>query len=122
MRQDTNSWVYRMDLHEDTQTNLVTAMFELPGLAKEILEIDADVINHRLTISGEHNISEDKENKEKCFTVRERRYGKFSRSLPLPPLPHGVEVGWTTSQLAPTNTNLVRHSLRRSKLLSRMAS
>jgi len=79
-----------MDLHEDTQTNVVTATFELPGLAKENLQIDADVINHRLTISGEHNISEDKEDKAKGFTVRERRYGKFSRSLPLP---HGVKVG-----------------------------
>jgi len=80
-----------MDLHEDTQTNVVTATFELPGLAKENLQIDADVVNHRLTISGEYNISEDKEDKTKGFTVRERQYGKFARTLPLP---HGVEVGW----------------------------
>ena len=86
-----------MDLHEDTQNNLVTATFELPGLAKENLQIDADVINHLLTISGEYNTSEDKENKEKGFTVRERRYGKFSRCLPLP---HGIEVGCITSRLA----------------------
>ena len=84
-----------MDLHEDTQSNLVTATFELPGLAKENLKIDADVINHRLTISGENNTSDSKEDKEKGFTVRERRYGKFTRSLPLP---HGLEVGCTATQ------------------------
>ena len=86
-----------MDLYEDTQSNIVTATFELPGLAKENLKIDADVINHRLTISGEHNTSANKEDKEKGFTVRERQYGKFTRSLPLP---HGLEVGCTASQMS----------------------
>jgi HSP20 family protein len=85
-----------MDLHEDSQNNLVVATFELPGLAKESVQIDVDVVKHRLSISGEHNTSERKGDKEKGFSVRERRYGKSSRGLPLP---HGGKV--ITSHPAP---------------------
>ena len=74
-----------MDLHEDTETNMITATFELPGLTKEAVNID--VQNNRLTISGEHKMNTAK--KEGGYTVRERSYGKFSRTLPLPA---GVKV------------------------------
>ncbi|KAI0717765.1 small heat shock protein [Cerioporus squamosus] len=70
----------RMDLHEDQDKNLVTATFELPGLTKENVQID--VKDHVLTVSGESTISSERD--EKGYSVRERRYGKFSRSLPLP--------------------------------------
>ena len=69
-----------MDLHEDAKTNTVTATFDLPGLPKEAVNID--IQNNRLTISGEDQSSSEK--MEKGYTVRERSYGKFSRSLPLP--------------------------------------
>ena len=75
----------RLDLHEDQEKNLVTASFELPGLTKENVQID--VKDNVLTVSGESTISS--EHNEKGYAVRERRFGKFSRSLPLP---QGVKV------------------------------
>lgn len=70
----------RMDIHENTETNVITATFELPGLRKE--DVSIDVHKNRLIISGETNFAADKE--EGGFVVKERRRGKFSRSLPLP--------------------------------------
>ena len=74
-----------MDLHEDLENNLVTAHFEFPGLAKENVQID--VHGNRLTVSAESKQSEEFE--EHGFAVRERRFGKFSRTLQLPA---GVKV------------------------------
>ncbi|KAL6298686.1 HSP20-like chaperone [Sparassis latifolia] len=70
----------RMDLHEDTRANTVTVTFELPGLKKE--DVDISVQNNMLTVSGESRLSSERE--EGGYSVRERRYGKFSRSLSLP--------------------------------------
>ncbi|KAI0343333.1 HSP20-like chaperone [Trametopsis cervina] len=70
----------RMDVHEDATTNTVTATFELPGLKKE--DVNIDVRNNVLSISGETKISSERD--EHGYAVRERRYGKFSRSIPLP--------------------------------------
>ena len=77
---------HRMDVHEDVEKNLITATFELPGLAKENVHID--VKDNVLSISGESTVSNERD--EKGYSVRERRFGKFSRSLPLP---QGVKVG-----------------------------
>lgn len=79
---------YRMDVHEDEKANQVTASFELPGLKKE--DVNIDVRNNLLTVSGESKISSERE--EGGYAVRERRYGKFSRALPLP---QGVNVSDT---------------------------
>ncbi|KAJ3506468.1 hypothetical protein NMY22_g17240 [Coprinellus aureogranulatus] len=70
----------RMDLHEDKEKNLVTATFELPGMKKE--DINIDVHNGRLTVSAESKMSS--EHEESGYAVRERRFGKFSRTLQLP--------------------------------------
>ncbi|KDQ55766.1 hypothetical protein JAAARDRAFT_37187 [Jaapia argillacea MUCL 33604] len=70
----------RMDLHEDPKSNVVTATFELPGLTKE--NVNIDVQNNTLTISGESKLSEERD--EGGWAVKERRYGKFSRTLRLP--------------------------------------
>ncbi|TFK46405.1 HSP20-like chaperone [Heliocybe sulcata] len=70
----------RMDVHEDAQKNVVTATFELPGLRKE--DVAIDVHNNQLTVSGETKQDESRE--ENGYAVRERRFGKFSRTLPLP--------------------------------------
>ena len=75
----------RMGLHEDTDRNVVTATFELPGLKKEDVQID--VHNNRLTVSAESKQNEEYE--ENGFAVRERRFGKLSRTLQLP---EGVKV------------------------------
>ncbi|KDQ53944.1 hypothetical protein JAAARDRAFT_197048 [Jaapia argillacea MUCL 33604] len=69
-----------MDLHHDDESNVVTATFELPGLKKEDVQID--VHNNLLTVSGESNVSSDRD--ENGYSVRERRYGKFSRTIGLP--------------------------------------
>ncbi|KAL1758274.1 HSP20-like chaperone [Schizophyllum commune] len=69
-----------MDLHEDAEKNLVTATFELPGLKKE--DVQVNVQNGLLTVSGETKSESDKE--EQGYAVRERRYGKISRTLRLP--------------------------------------
>ena len=75
-----------MDVHEDTNKNTVTATFELPGLKKEDVQIDLH--NNVLTVSGETRISSERD--ENGYAVRERRYGKFSRSLGVP---SGLQVG-----------------------------
>ncbi|EIN11794.1 small heat shock protein [Punctularia strigosozonata HHB-11173 SS5] len=76
----------RMDLHENKDSNTITATFELPGLKKE--DVSIDVHNNRLTVSGESKISS--EHDENGYAVRERRFGKFSRSLQLP---QGIKDG-----------------------------
>ncbi|KAI0086207.1 small heat shock protein [Irpex rosettiformis] len=70
----------KIDVHEDTKTNLVTTTFELPGLAKE--DVNIDVQNNVLTVSGESKASS--EHDENGYAIRERRYGKFSRSVSVP--------------------------------------
>jgi HSP20 family protein len=76
---------HRMDLHEDKEKNLVTATFEFPGSKKE--DIHLEIHNGRLVVSVENKISE--EYNESGYAVRERRYGKYSRTLQLP---QGVKV------------------------------
>ena len=71
---------HRMDVHEDKEKNVVTATFELPGLKKE--DVNIDVQNSVLTVSGETRVDETKE--QDGYVVRERRSGRFSRSIPVP--------------------------------------
>jgi len=75
-----------MDLHEDTDNNLVTATFELPGTSKD--KVNIEVHNGNLTISGE--VSESTEKNEHEYSVRERTTGRFTRSVKLP---EGTKVG-----------------------------
>ncbi|KAJ8585178.1 small heat shock protein [Rhizopogon salebrosus TDB-379] len=70
----------RMDLVESKDKNEVTATFELPGLKREDVRIDAQ--QNRLTVSGEVKTSDERQ--EGDFAVRERMYGSFSRTLQLP--------------------------------------
>ncbi|KAI0931255.1 hypothetical protein AcW1_001294 [Taiwanofungus camphoratus] len=74
-----------MDIHEDMKANVVTATFELPGLKKE--DVDISVHNNVLSVSGESKISSVGE--ENGYSVRERRYGKISRTISLP---QGIQV------------------------------
>ncbi|KAI6137168.1 small heat shock protein [Pisolithus sp. B1] len=70
----------KLDLHENKETNTVIATFELPGLRTE--DVAIDVHENRLTVSGEFNKSDSRE--EGGFAVRERHHGKFSRTIQLP--------------------------------------
>lgn len=58
----------------------MTASFELPGLKKE--DITIDVHHDKLIVSGETNTTSEK--KEGDYSVRERKSGKFTRSVALP--------------------------------------
>ena len=69
-----------MNLHEDAEGKLVTATFELPGLAKD--KVNVEVRNGRLTVSGE--ATESSERDQDGYMVQERRSGKFFRTLQLP--------------------------------------
>ncbi|KAJ3883940.1 HSP20-like chaperone [Lentinula edodes] len=70
----------KMDLHEDKEKNLVTATFEFPGVKKE--DVQVDVHNGRLTVAAETKLSDDRE--QDGYAVRERSFGKYSRTLQLP--------------------------------------
>ncbi|SJK99523.1 related to Heat shock protein 16 [Armillaria ostoyae] len=80
MLQATTASILRpkMDLHEDASQNVVTVTFELPGVKKD--DVNIEVHDGHLTVSGE--ISE--ENEEDAYAHRERKPGKFSRTLRLP--------------------------------------
>lgn len=76
-----------MDVQYDKDTNDVRVALELPGLQKENVSIG--VHSDVLTVSGENKASS--ERSEGGYVVRERRYGKLTRSLPLP---QGLKVGF----------------------------
>lgn len=76
----------RMDLQENKESNTVTATFELPGLKSE--DVTIDIQQNRLTVSGE--LSSTSSQEAAGYAIRERHYGKFSRTLQLPV---GTKVG-----------------------------
>ena len=69
---------YRVDVREDAEHVYVEA--ELPGLAKEDIEITLE--DGVLTIAGEKKLENEEE--REGYQVRERLYGKFSRRFELP--------------------------------------
>ena len=71
-------WMPAVDMIRDDGDLVVRA--EVPGIKPEEIEIEAE--GGVLTISGKHE--ETSEEKDKEFVRRERRYGAFSRSMPLP--------------------------------------
>lgn len=70
----------RLDIHESRDSGLVTATLELPGLKRE--DVAIDVQENRLVVSGTQTFAKDVE--ESGYVHRERRTGRFSRTLPLP--------------------------------------
>lgn len=71
-------WTPAIDVVRDDGNLVIHA--ELPGIKPE--EVKIDVEDDILTVSGEHE--ERKDEKDKHFVRRERRYGSFSRSMALP--------------------------------------
>lgn len=72
------AWTPAIDVVRDNGNLVVRA--DLPGLRSD--EVKIEVEDDILTVSGEHE--ERKEEKDKHFVRRERRYGSFSRSMALP--------------------------------------
>jgi HSP20 family protein len=77
------TWTPAIDVVRDNGNLVVRA--DIPGIKPE--EVKIEVEDDILTVSGEHE--EHKEEKDKHYVRRERRYGSFSRSMTLPP---GVEA------------------------------
>lgn len=73
-----SGWTPAIDVHEDRDNIYVKA--ELPGMKRE--EIDLQLHDHTLTISGERRAEHQEEEAE---VYRAERYvGRFQRSLQLP--------------------------------------
>ena len=72
-------WTPAIDVVRDNGNLVIHA--ELPGITSE--EVKIEVEDDILTVSGEHE--ERKDEKDKHFLRRERRFGSFSRSMALPP-------------------------------------
>ena len=71
-------WTPAIDVVREDGNLVVRA--DLPGIKPE--EVKIEVEDDILTVSGEHE--ESKEEKDKHYLRRERRYGSFSRSIALP--------------------------------------
>jgi HSP20 family protein len=72
-------WTPAIDVVRDDGNLVIHA--DLPGIKPD--EVKIEVEDDILTVSGEHE--ERKDEKEKSYVRRERRYGSFSRSMALPP-------------------------------------
>jgi len=75
---EDRAWMPAIDVERGK--NDLTVRADLPGVKLD--EVKIDVQDGVLTISGEHE--ERKEQKEKRYLRRERRYGSFTRSIALP--------------------------------------
>lgn len=71
-------WALGIDVIERDDKYVIRA--DVPGMKPD--EVKVEVEDNVLTVSGEHQESE--EEKEGRFVRRERRYGSFSRSIALP--------------------------------------
>jgi len=72
-----------MNISEDAKA--ITVEASVPGF--EAKDIEVDVHNHLLTISGK--TEENKEENEKTWICRERSYGEFRRQVRLPDYAEG---------------------------------
>ena len=68
----------KIDVAESDGEIKITA--ELPGLEEK--DIDVSVADNLLTVSGEKRT--ESERKDKTYSLTERSYGAFSRTVPLP--------------------------------------
>ena len=82
-------WTPAIDVVRENGNLVVRA--DIPGVKPEEVKIEVD--RDILTVMGEHE--ERKEEKDKHFVRRERRYGSFERSMALPP---GVDTAKITAK------------------------
>jgi len=74
-----SNFIPPMDIYEDDHN--ITIQAEVPGVTEKDLEIRLD--NNVLTVTGERKL-ENEEKKENFHRI-ERQYGRFTRSITLPP-------------------------------------
>jgi len=73
----------KMDIYEDTENNLVSAIFELPGVSKDEVQIgiqSSGVLTVSTEIKQPQSVGQNLDN----FAIRERRVGLYSRTIQLP--------------------------------------
>ena len=75
---EVREWDLPIDMHQTANDVIVKA--SLPGFKPE--EVDISIADSTINIKGEHK--EEEEVKEENYFYKERRYGTFSRSLPIP--------------------------------------
>lgn len=70
----------------------IEVVMEIPGMRPD--DIDIDLENNVLTVSGEKSEERDEEREEGRYHLSERRYGRFNRSFVLPRdvEPDGIEA------------------------------
>lgn len=77
-QRESAGWVPAVDAVTENGDLVIEA--ELPGMKSE--GVDISFHDGVLTISGEHN--EEEEKQDSRYLLRERRYGSFQRSMTLP--------------------------------------
>lgn len=75
---ETSTWGVALDVSEDEEQYIVKAT--LPGVKPE--DLDVTYNNGVLSIKGE--VRSEEEKKQERYHLRERRFGKFARSISLP--------------------------------------
>jgi len=87
-----------LDIVENDNNFQLTA--DVPGLQKG--EVDLTIQGNNLVLKGEHK--EEKKDEQANYYYRERRYGKFERSIPLPSTvdPKGITALHDKGQLTIT--------------------
>ena len=73
-------WTPAVEIKETDQELVLKA--EIPGI--DVKDLEVEVGEDRVTISGEHKEEEKTEDKEKNYFRSEFYYGKFERIVPLP--------------------------------------
>jgi HSP20 family protein len=76
--QSKSNWSPAVDVKESDSSFMLTA--DIPGLTKK--EVNVNVSNNVLSISGERQFENDKENGN--YHYRERGFGSFNRTFNLP--------------------------------------
>ena len=75
-----SNWIPAVNVEESGDEFVLTA--EVPGMTRDDIDIELD--NNVLTISGERSQAVTQEDDEKRYHVWERRFGSFQRSFTLP--------------------------------------
>jgi HSP20 family protein len=88
--QRSGGWLPAMDVREEG--NEIVVEMELAGVRPE--DVDIEIENGALTVSGERQQQQRAEDRRQIRV--ERRFGRFTRTLPLPP---GIDDGSIKAEL-----------------------